>query len=68
MIYAIASLAVMAIGFGLWLWRKGKKEAYGETAQEAVKAARKAASVSVVVDKLSDADVSDQLSNDWTKK
>ena len=67
-IYAALAILLMAGRFGLWLWRKGKKEAYGETAQETIKAARKSAKVSDSVDRLSDAAVSDQLSNDWTKK
>jgi hypothetical protein len=67
MIYAIAILAI-AGGFGLWLWRKGKKEAYGEAAQETIKAARKAASVDSDIGHAADDDVFKQLRDKWTKE
>jgi hypothetical protein len=66
-IYAIISLVALAIGVALWLWRKGKKEAYGEAAQETIKNVRKSASVGNRVDAMSDADVDNGLS-EWTKK
>lgn len=66
-LYAIIALVAMVIGVALWLWRKGKKEAYGEAAQEAVKNARKAASVDSDIGHAADDDVFKQLRDKWTK-
>ena len=57
MIWAIVAILVMAGGFGLWLWRKGKKEAYGEAAQETIKVAKAANDISKRVDGLSPDDL-----------
>jgi hypothetical protein len=66
-IWAILAILALAGGFGLWLWRKGKKEAYGEAAQETIKNARKAASVDSDIGHAADDDVFKQLRDKWTK-
>lgn len=57
MIWAIVAILAIAGGFGLWLWRKGKKEAYGEVNEKAVKVAQAANDISKRVDGLSSDDL-----------
>ncbi len=68
MIWGMVAILVMVGGLGLWLWRKGKKEAYGEAAQETIKAARKAASIDSDIAHASDDDVFKQLRDKCTEK
>lgn len=68
MIYAVLAILVMVGGLGLWLWRKGKKEAYGEAAQKTIKAARKAAGVDNDISRMPDDAVRKRLRDKWTEK